>query len=68
MSQQWIIEVIDDDGRPCFICEHEGELYLTRHRSDAAVYPTELDAKCALVYIADKHQPRLTPAHKSAAG
>ena len=22
-------------------------------------YPTELDAKCAMVYVADKHQPRL---------
>jgi hypothetical protein len=65
MSQQWIIEVFDA-GRPAFICEHKGELYLTCQRSEAAVYPTELDAKCAYVYIADKYQPRIVCLDKQA--
>jgi hypothetical protein len=58
MNEKWIIEVVDD-GRPAFICEHRGELYLTRRRSEAAVYTSELGAKCALVYIADRYQPRM---------
>jgi hypothetical protein len=59
MNQKWIIGVRDDEGRPAFVCEHGGELYLTRTRIEAAVYSTELDAKCAMVYVADKHRPRL---------
>jgi hypothetical protein len=58
MSEQWMIQVVDE-GRPAYICEQKGELYLTRQRSKAAIYSTELDAKCAQVYIADKYQPRL---------
>jgi hypothetical protein len=58
MSQQWIIEVVDG-GQRAYIREHKGELYLTRKRSEAAVYATELDAKCAFVYVGHRHQPRL---------
>jgi hypothetical protein len=58
MSQQWIVEV-QDKGRPAFLCEHAGELYLTRHRAEAAVFHTELEAKCAFVYVADRYQPRI---------
>ena len=57
-AKKWIIEVVDQ-GRPAYVCEREGELYLTWRRSEAAVYATELDAKCAKVYVADHHQPRL---------
>jgi hypothetical protein len=58
MNQKWIIKVTDE-GRPAFICEHGGELYLTRKRTEAAVYSTELDAKCAMVYVGDKYQPQI---------
>jgi hypothetical protein len=58
MSRQWIIEVVDG-GRPAYICEHKGELYLTRQRAQAAVYPTELAAKCDYVYVGERYQPRL---------
>jgi hypothetical protein len=67
MSQQCIIEV-RDEGRPAFICEQKGELYLTRQRSEAAVYSSELDAKCARAYIADRYQPRIVPVDASAPG
>ncbi len=67
MSPQWIIEVLDK-GMPAFICEHKGELYLTRQRSEAAIYPSELQAKCAVVYVADKYQPRLVRLDESDPG
>jgi hypothetical protein len=67
MEQQWIIAVLDG-ARPAFICERDGELYLTRHRSDAAVYSTFLDAKCASVYIGDRYQPRIIPSEESVPG
>jgi hypothetical protein len=67
MSQQWVIEVLDG-GRPAFICEHKGELYLTWQRSEAAVYSSELQAKCAMVYIADRYQPHLVRVEESVPG
>ncbi len=60
MDQRWIIEVVDD-GRPAFICEHKRKLYLTRERSEAALYPTELDAQCAKVYVGDGYRLRVIP-------
>ncbi len=39
MNPKWIVQVVDH-GRPAFLCEQGGELYLTRQRSEAAIYPT----------------------------
>jgi hypothetical protein len=54
----FIIEVTDE-GKPAFVTEHEGELYLTRRREEAARYPKKLDAMCALVYLPEGYRPRL---------
>jgi hypothetical protein len=61
MGKSYIIEVTDA-GRKAFITEAAGELYLTLQQEEAARYPSELDAKCAMVYIGDRYQPKLVPA------
>ncbi len=58
MDQAYLIEVTDG-GRTAFVTEKDGELYLTRQRQEAAVYSSELNAMCSLVYVADRYQPRL---------
>jgi hypothetical protein len=63
MDQSYIIEVTDR-GKTAFVMEKDGELYLTFRRQEAAVYRSELDAKCALVYVADHHHPRLVCVQK----
>jgi hypothetical protein len=60
MHQLYIIEV-SDGGRRAFVTERRGELFLTRFRHESAVYQTELDAKCAKVYIGDRYHPRIVP-------
>jgi hypothetical protein len=67
MIRRWIIEVVDG-GQSAFICEHRGELYLTRRRAEATIYSTQLEAKCALVYITDRYQPRIIPVDESVPG
>ncbi len=65
MNPKWIVQVVDH-GRPAFLCEQGGELYLTRQRSEAAIYPTELDARCAKVYVGDRYRPTLVLVHSPA--
>jgi hypothetical protein len=60
MSGSYIIEVIDR-GEPAFLAEEGGELFLTRRREEATAYATELDARCAKVYVGDNYQPRIVP-------
>ncbi len=50
---------VRDRGQLAFIAERGGELFLTPHRKEAARYLTELDAKCAKVYVGDNYQPRI---------
>jgi hypothetical protein len=67
MNQQWIIEVVEGGGT-AFITERRGELYLTRDRSEAMRYPSQLDAKCAKVYVPDRYQPCIIPLRENLAG
>jgi hypothetical protein len=59
MGGHYIIEVMDH-GRRAFVAEAGGQLFLTRSLEAASRYPTELDAKCAKVYVGDNYQPRVT--------
>ena len=38
MIRRWIIAEVVDGGQSAFICEHRGELYLTRRRAEAVIY------------------------------
>jgi hypothetical protein len=60
MDKGFIIEVTDQ-GQKAFITERAGELYLTCRREEAAVYRSELDAKCAFVYVGDHYRPTIVP-------
>jgi hypothetical protein len=60
MDKQFILEVTDK-GQKAFITERSGELYLTRQREEAAVYRSELEAKCAFVYVGENYQPKIVP-------
>ena len=54
----YIIEVVDR-GNSAFITESSGQLHLTRNREAATVYVSELEAKCAQVYVGEHYQPRI---------
>ena len=58
MSESYIIEVINQ-GERAFLAEVDGEFFLTRRRDEATAYPTELDAKCAKVYVGENYQPQV---------
>jgi hypothetical protein len=60
MDKGLIIEVTDK-GQKAFITERAGELYLTRRQDEATVYRSELDAKCARVYVGDNYRPKIVP-------
>ncbi len=62
MKAAYVIEV-DDGGQRAFVTERGGELFLTPLREEAAVYGTELEAKCAKVYVGDNYSPRIVALH-----